>query len=458
MGRSVRAIRLCRGQSVPAVDRHGLRSFPGLRGSARAAGARWSVLDLHRHVFAGSRLRRCRSLRCKHRDRLDAQRGPGAGRSGDQRLLARSESAPSHRVGVANGVGTARVPSLRAVGSDGRGCGLRGGVGKSVTSREYQIGLEVQRAFVASVLVMRLTMPNAPYGVEVVSPILYGRVPEQPVWQGGLYLDLFLPSPRPAGRVPAVVYLHHGGWRAGDRSYGMYPWNAPVLAAHGFVVGSVSYRFSSVAPFPAQLHDVKAAVRWFRANAAEYGVDPDRIGAWGDSSGGQLAGLLGTTADRVDLEGECGSAGWSSAVRAAVTRCAPTDFRSLPQDQAEVLDALFGGPPSSTTQLRRLASPLTHVSTRSAPFLIVHGTRDETVPFDQAERMARKLADHGVAVTLHPIDGGYHNLLPDIDPPWGSEPWTELGWLVLEYFDRTLRESRSAQVSAGPARPGSSRS
>ena len=281
---------------------------------------------------------------------------------------------------------------------------------------------------------MIMTIDDAPHGVEIVSPLLYGQVPGQPVWEGGLYLDLMLPTPSPIEASPAVLYLHHGGWRSGDRSYGTYPWNGPVLAAHGFVVASASYRFSSVAPFPAQLHDAKAAVRWLRAHAAEYGIDPDRIGALGDSSGGQLAGLLGTTADRADLEGECGCAGWSSSVQAVVARCAPSDFGSLPQDAAEVLDALFGGPPAATAVLRELASPLTHVSSQSAPFLIVHGTRDETVVFDQAVRMARKLEAHGVPVTLRAIDGGYHNLLPDIDPPWGSKPWTELGWLTLDFL------------------------
>jgi len=286
---------------------------------------------------------------------------------------------------------------------------------------------------------MIIRIDDAPYGVEVESPLLYGQVPGQPIWEGGLYLDLLLPTPRLARTSPAILYLHHGGWRSGDRSYGTYPWNGTVLAAHGFVVASASYRFSSVARFPAQLHDAKAAVRWLRARAGAYGIDPDRIGVLGDSSGGQLAGLLGTTGHRADLEGECGSPGWSSSVQAVVTRCAPTDFGSLPHDAAEVLDALFGGPPAETTSLRQLASPLFHVSDQAAPFLIVHGTRDETVPFEQAQQMAQKLAEHDVPVTLHAIDGGFHNLLPDIDPPWGSEPWTDLGWLTLEFFRRTLR-------------------
>lgn len=288
---------------------------------------------------------------------------------------------------------------------------------------------------------MQFSMPDAPYGVEVVSPVLYGQVPGQPVWEGGLYLDLFLPTPQQSPGRPAVLYLHGGGWRSGDRSYGMYPWHAPILAANGFVVASASYRFTDVSPFPAQLHDVKAAVRWLRSSASSCGIDPDRIGAWGDSAGGHLASLLATTADRADLEGDCGSPGWSSRVQSVVARCAPTDFRTfLPDDPgaASVLDSLFGGPPATTAQLRELASPMLHVSQESAPALIVHGTLDETVPVGQARTMAEELRAHGVDVTLHEIEGVFHNLKSDIDPPWGSEPWTDLSYLTLEHFRRTL--------------------
>jgi len=184
----------------------------------------------------------------------------------------------------------------------------------------------------------------------------------------------------------------------------MYPWHGPILAAHGFVVGCASYRFSSVAPFPAQLHDAKAAIRWLRANAATLGVDPDLIGAWGDSAGGHLAALLATTADRTDLEGNCGSPGWSNKVQAAAIRCAPTDFRSYRPEPwaAEILDTLFGGPPADTADLRELASPVVHVTSNAAPFLIVHGTQDETVPFAQAQLMTDRLTHHGVDVTLQP--------------------------------------------------------
>jgi acetyl esterase/lipase len=257
-----------------------------------------------------------------------------------------------------------------------------------------------------------------------------------------LYLDLLLPTPRPADKVPAVVYLHGGGWRAGERAVGLYPWCGPLLAAYGFVVANVTYRLSDRAPFPAQLHDVKAAVRWLRANAATYGIDPDRIGVMGDSAGGQLASLLATTAERDDLEGDCGSAGWSSAVQAVVARCAPTDFAALPLGhEPEFLTPLFGGPREETAKLRELASPLTHVHTGVPPMLLVHGSLDETVPVEQVHRFADALRAQGVDVTFHLIEGVFHNLREDEDLPWSNEPWERLGGQALEFFRRALSGS-----------------
>lgn len=274
---------------------------------------------------------------------------------------------------------------------------------------------------------MMLSMPEAPCAVEVRAAVQYGAVPGEPVWQGALYLDLLLPTPR-RERVPAVVYLHGGGWRNGERSAGLYPWIGPVLAAHGFAVANVTYRLSGRAPFPAQLHDVRAAVRWLRANASTYGIDPGRIGVLGDSAGGHLALLLATTADRPDVE-----------VQAVVARCAPADFATMPLDgEVDYLTPLFGGPRERTAELRRVASPLTHVHAGVPPMLLVHGTLDETVPVDQSQRFAGALRANGVDVTTHLVEGGFHNLREDMDLPWGNEPWTELGWQALEFFRRTL--------------------
>lgn len=288
---------------------------------------------------------------------------------------------------------------------------------------------------------MKLSLPDTAYAIRCLSSLLYGRAPGVSYWEATVHLDLLLPDPAPASPVPAVVYLHGGGWRHGDKSAGMYPWHSPLLAANGFVAVNVGYRLTDLAPFPAQAHDVKAAIRWLRANAKQYGIDPDRIGVWGDSAGGHLAALLGTSAGVAELEGECGSPDESSAVQAVVARCAPTDFTIWPGDEPveeEVLTALFGGPPAERPELRRLASPVAFVHADLPPFLVVHGTEDETVPFDQAETLVSALRAHGGDVTFEVVDGGHHNLLPDEEAPWANHPWTELGQRALQFFTEKL--------------------
>ncbi|MGI8870583.1 MAG: alpha/beta hydrolase fold domain-containing protein [Mycobacteriales bacterium] len=251
-----------------------------------------------------------------------------------------------------------------------------------------------------------------------------------------------LPELSPPLARPAVAYFHGGGWAEGERAAGMYPWLCPLLAAHGFVTASVTYRLSRFAAFPAQIHDAKAAIRFLRANSAQYGVDSGRIGAWGDSAGGHLAALLGTTSDRIDLEGSSGWVEHSSRVQAVVARCAPSDFRRLgvPAEdwRAEVFSLLFGGRMDQHDDLALLASPTAHVDADAPPFLLVHGTEDETVPYEQSTLLAGALRAHNVPVAVHGINGGHHNMLADVDAPWGNQPWTDLGHEALEFFRRHL--------------------
>jgi len=289
---------------------------------------------------------------------------------------------------------------------------------------------------------MLLSIPGTPSAFRVLQSIQYGTVPGLPPWKERLYLDLLIPDPPPRDPTPAVVYFHGGGWAEGACGYAMYPWLNPLLAAHGFVTASVTYRLSRFAPFPAQIHDAKAAIRWLRANAAEYGIDPSRIGVWGDSAGGHLAELLGTSAGIPQLEGPCGSPGYPSNVQAVVARCAPTDFvRWRAEDEDEpgsVFWRLFGGPGSQRRELARLASPITHVAAGVPPFLLVHGTEDETVPYEQATLLAGALRAHGGDVTIRTVAAGHHNLTADVDAQWGNEPWTELGHEALAFFTERL--------------------
>ena len=270
-----------------------------------------------------------------------------------------------------------------------------------------------------------------------MSAIQYGTAGDIP-----LYLDMLCPNPMPNHALPAIIYMHGGGWFEGHRSMGLYPWVNPLLAIHGFITVSITYRLSGQATFPAQIHDVKAAVRWLRANAEDYSIDAERIGAWGDSAGGHLAALLGVTGDMPTLEGNCSSPGFSSRVQAVVTRVGPSDFLGaggqMINDAESPVTQLFGGTVYDHEAMMRLASPITHVSPDAPPFFIAHGTLDETVPFDQGERLYEALKAAGADVTFLPIQNVYHNLRTDPTLPWGDEPWSELGLKALAFFQQHL--------------------
>ncbi len=189
-----------------------------------------------------------------------------------------------------------------------------------------------------------------------------------------LYLDLLYPYPLPDKPLPTVVDIPLSAWNEAHRGWAMSPSGNPFLAAHGFATASASVRLSQQAPFPAQLHDAKAIIRWLRANAQPYSIDPEHIGVWGSSASGHLASLLGLTADYPLLEGNSGSPGYSSQVQAVMTICAPSDFLSpggemindapLPHPVTQ----LFGGTVQERRELMRLASPLTHVNSDAPRF------------------------------------------------------------------------------------------
>jgi acetyl esterase/lipase len=228
-----------------------------------------------------------------------------------------------------------------------------------------------------------------------------------------LKLDLYLPrDPQPG--LPLVVYIHGGSWRAGDYK----ACAVSGLTEYGFAVASIDYRFSSEAVFPAQIHDCKAAVRWLRAHAAEYGIDPGRIAAAGDSAGGHLAALLGLTEGEADLEGAVGGhLGESSQVQAVVDYFGPMDFVLRSRNQPEKTEppdspvgGLLGCPAGKNPKLAQWASPAFHVTKKAPPLLILHGDKDGKVFLDQSERMVKEYQEAGVGgqVTLVIVPGAGH--------------------------------------------------
>jgi len=279
--------------------------------------------------------------------------------------------------------------------------------------------------------------------VEVERDVEYGKAGDRP-----LKLDVIKPKEPKSDALPVVVFIHGGGWRAGDKRGGTVRL-APLVATGKYVGVSVGYRLSGEATWPAQIHDCKAAVRWVRANAERLGADPNRIGVWGTSAGGHLVNMLGTSGDVTELEGECGSPDESSRVNCVVAFCGPANFLAPKQlaggRRPNAVDQLLGGRIEEHKDLARQASPITYVSEGDPSFLLVHGDADNLVPYEQAEMLHDALENAGVDVKLLRIQGGGHGI-------GGRGP--EVIRRVRLFFDRHL-QGEDVEVPEEPieARP-----
>lgn len=283
--------------------------------------------------------------------------------------------------------------------------------------------------------------PEVPNGVELLSDITYCTVDNME-----LKLDLARPK-EGKGPFPAVVCLHGGGWHMGTRK--MYTSWVTRLAEEGYVAIAVSYRLTPKNQFPCQIQDAKCAVRWLRANADKYKVDKDRIGCMGDSAGGHLVCLLGTTAKKDGLEGDGGFADQSSKVQCVVAYYPPTDLTVVHEivraGKAPVLEGLYarkvvedllGGPPEKVGMDKySKCSPVTYVSKESAPMLLIHGTADRLVPIDQSRMLEKKLRDAGVEVTVLPIEKAGHG--------FGGKNNEIAGAATIEFFEKHLKPAKA---------------
>jgi acetyl esterase/lipase len=273
---------------------------------------------------------------------------------------------------------------------------------------------------------------SPPSGVRFTPDVVYGK-------GGGrdLVLDVLEPVTRPTELMPALIYVHGGGWSGGNKRAGRR-FNA-AYAERGYFTVTVGYRLSGEAVFPAQIHDVKAAVRWLRANAKARGVDPERIGVWGHSAGGHLAALIGTSSGVAALEGSGGNADEATTVRCVVDVFGPNDLVDLDLTASEywgkvrrkLLAKLLGGVPEKTKDLARAASPVAYVSKDDPPVLIVHGTKDPLVPFRQATLFEEALKAGGVEAILLPVKGAAHG--------WKDKP--DVDAAIAAFFAKQLRRS-----------------
>lgn len=261
------------------------------------------------------------------------------------------------------------------------------------------------------------------YAVRTISDVEFSRVGDR-----ALLMDLHLPKTAPTGAtLPVVLFVHGGGWRQGARA------NPPLApTAHGYAVASIDYRLSTEAPWPAQIEDCRNAVRFVKKHADRFGLDADRVLAWGKSAGGHLVAMLAVLAGV-----EKGDDSWH--VRAVADYCGPSDLTRLmnPDLRArftalhEVIEILLGGALEHRLDLARHASPLTHVSARTVPTFIAHGALDNIVPVEDSQLLYEALRRAGADTELHVMPDAPHALnIPELDRK------------MMAFFDRVLNQPK----------------
>lgn len=263
-------------------------------------------------------------------------------------------------------------------------------------------------------------------GVTYCTP---GGVPET------MNLFLHTATGQPA---PAAIYVHGGGWEKGDAGSPSHP--SPIeagLVSRGFVVAAINYRLAPQDKWPAQIEDVKCAVRYLRAHALTYGIDPTRIGAWGGSAGGHLVSMLGTAGP---------SAGYdvgqyldqSSRVQAVVDMWGPADLTAPGWGSyaATVVTQVFGVAPGQGSSTLAHASPVTFIQPDDPPFLIVQGAEDPVVPASQSQELYQRLRDAGVDATLVMVEHAGHGLQPVGGSP--SPSVASINQSVIDFFVKSL--------------------
>jgi len=230
-----------------------------------------------------------------------------------------------------------------------------------------------------------------------------------------LRADIYFPQAADAP-TPLLIFIHGGGWSSGTKSGGMGFEGIPALSYAGYTLASIDYRLAPEYKMPAMIEDAKCAVRSFRAHAAEYGIDPDRIGVMGASAGGHLAAILGTAGEAAGFEvGEY--LAYSSRVQAVVDMAGPADLTTPFISDSEAMAARIFGSTDSGNPLFASCSPVTWISSDDPPFLILHGDRDETVPVGQSRELYDRLVAAGVDARLIIVKNAGHGFdFPDQSP------------------------------------------
>lgn len=261
-----------------------------------------------------------------------------------------------------------------------------------------------------------------------------------------LMMDIYYPA-KTNEPTPAIVYVHGGGWYSGDKETGIGKSDIAPLVSHGYLVAAINYRLAPRYKFPAQIEDVKCAVRFLRGNATKYNIDPDNIGAFGDSAGGHLVSLLGLTANNCLFENCEENREESDAVQAVVDIYGPSDLiQNFENYNSLFLETIFDTTDPNAEILIR-GSPVTYVSGDAPPFFIIHGDKDATVLLKQSQILYEKLVSAGVPASLLIVENSDHRFTP-IDGAINPTR-AEITEKMIDFFDRYLKNSEALPKCQG---------
>ncbi len=267
-----------------------------------------------------------------------------------------------------------------------------------------------------------------PDDVEMLRGVEFGKGGNQK-----LTMHILRPKTLPKEPMPVLVYINGSAWGRDNKDLAID--RLIATAQQGYFGVTIQVRTSNETVFPGMLEDAKCAIRFLRAKAKDYHIDTNRIGVWGDSSGGHLSALVGLTANVKELEGKGGWADFSSQVHAVCPMCPAVDFlvpewpeRHNTGPNGPAFKLLGGDPRKDKAELAKKASPLTYITKDSPPFFIVHGDADTTVPYSQGQLLLEGLKKAGVDATLYTVKGGNHGAVHQQDK------------IVLkEFFDKRLK-------------------
>ena len=302
-----------------------------------------------------------------------------------------------------------------------------------LNSKGYDAWTRVLKPIVKEAFKPEPSKSPAEHGIESAEKRTYLNVEYVPNGHERQKLDIYLPEEGTYTEpLPVVVWIHGGAWRAGSKEN----CRSRVFLKDGYAAASINYRLIQHAIYPAQVEDCKAAIRYLRANAKKYNIDPDRIGVWGSSAGGHLVALLGTTGDVKDFD-KGPNPHLSSKVQAVCDFFGPTDFTRMSDfesrmdhDAADSPESLLvGGPVQENKEACKRANPITYVSRNDPPTLIVHGDKDPLVPHNQSELLYEALKKADVDVTFHTVKGGGHGFRD-----------AKVDRMVKDFFNRHLKK------------------